>query len=90
MNKHIREQKVKLKASNQVLLPLISPHHCTGSETPPEEILPIPIWQPFRGKPIDECIANISCEGNCIHKACSKTQPQKPSEPKVICCVYKE
>ena len=42
----------------------------TGPEAPPEEILPIPIWIPFENKPIDECIFNIKCEGNCIHTAC--------------------
>ena len=35
-------------------------------------------------KPIDECIANIRCEGNCIHSACSQTQPKNLSEPKVF------
>ena len=54
------------------------------AEAPPEEILPIPMWQPFVDKPIDECIANIRCEGNCIHTACGKTQPQNVSEPNVI------
>ena len=35
-------------------------------------------------KTIDECIANIRCEGNCINTASSQTQPQNPREPKVI------
>ena len=61
-----------------------APDPSTGPETPTEEILPIPIWWPFKDKPIDECIANIRCEGNCIHTACSQTQPQTPSEPKAI------
>ena len=42
-----------------------APDPSTGAETPPEEILPIPIWQPFEDKPI----ANNRCEGNCIHTA---------------------
>ena len=67
-----------------------APAPSTGPETPTEEILPIPIWWPFKDKPIDECIANIRCEGNCIHTACSQTQPQSPSEPKVICYDCKE
>ena len=67
-----------------------APDPSTGPEAPPEEILPIPIWRPFEDKPIDECIANIRCEGNCIHTACSQTQPQNPSEPKVICYDCKE
>ena len=33
-------------------------------------------------KPIDECIANIRCEANCIHTTCSQTQNM--SEPKVV------
>ena len=61
-----------------------APDPSTGPETPTEEILPIPIWWPFKDKPIDECIANIRCEGNCIHTACSQTQPQNLSEPKII------
>ena len=40
----------------------------TGPEAPPEEIFPIPIWRPFEAKPMDECIANIKCEENCILK----------------------
>ena len=62
-----------------------APDPSTGQETPLEEILPIPIWRPFEDKPIDKCIANIRCEGNCIHTAFSQTQPQNQSEPKVIC-----
>ena len=36
-----------------------APDPSTGPEAPQEEILPIPIWQPFEDKPIDEYIANI-------------------------------
>ena len=61
-----------------------APDPSTGQETPQGEILPIPIWWPFKDKPIGECITNIRFEGNCIHTACSQTQPQTPSEPKVI------
>ena len=61
-----------------------APDPSTGQKTPTEEILPIPILWPFKDKPIDECIANIRCEGNCIHTASSQTQPQNLSEPKVI------
>ena len=46
--------------------------------------------QPFNDKPIDDCIANIRCEGNWIHKASSQTQPQNLIESKVIFCVCKE
>ena len=67
-----------------------APDPYTGSEAPPEEILPLTIWGPFEDKPIDECIANIRCEVNCIHTVCSQTQPQNPSEPKVICYDCKE
>ena len=58
-----------------------------GSEAPTEEILPIPIWHPFEDKPI---VANIRCEGYCIHTFCSQTEPQNPNEPIVICydCKY--
>ena len=61
-----------------------APNPSNGPEAPPEEILPIPIWRPFEDKPIGECIGNIRCEGYCTHTACSQTQPQHPSEPKVI------
>ena len=67
-----------------------APDPSTGPETHTEEILPIPIWLPFKDKPIDECIANIRCEGNCILTASSQTQPQNPSEPKVILYDCKE
>ena len=61
-----------------------APDPSTGPEAPTEEILPIPTCWPFEDKSIDECIANIRCEGKCIHTACSQTQLQNPSEPKVI------
>ena len=67
-----------------------APDPATGPEAPLEEILHIPIWLPFENKPINECIANIRCDGNCIHTAFSQTQPQNLSEPKVICYDYKE
>ena len=41
-----------------------APDPSTGPEAPPEEILPIPIWQPLEDKPIDVRIANFRCEGN--------------------------
>ena len=31
-----------------------APDPSTGPEAPPEEIFPIPIWQPIEDKPIDE------------------------------------
>ena len=66
------------KPLSQVLLPQIPPLA--------QKLLqyPIPIWWPFKDKPIDECITNIRCEGNCIHTACFQIQPQNLSEPKVI------
>ena len=33
-----------------------APDPSTGPEAPPEEIISIPIQQPFEDKPIDECI----------------------------------
>ena len=62
----------------------------TCAEALPEEIIPIPIWWPFEDHHIDECTTNIICEGTCIHTAFSQTQPQSPSEPKVICYACKE
>ena len=47
-----------------------APDPSIGPESPPEEILPITIWKPFENQPIDECMSNIRCEGNCIHTAC--------------------
>ena len=82
---HEEKQGLDNHKSREVSAPGFAAHDlCTGPEAPPEEILPIPIWRPFEDKPIDECIANIICEGNCIHTACSQTQPQNLSEPKVI------
>ena len=49
-----------------------APYPSTGPEAPPEETLAIPIWRPFEDKPIDECIENIRCEGNCIYTAVAK------------------
>ena len=43
-----------------------APDPFTGPETPPDEILFMTVWPPFEDKPIDECIANFRCEGNCI------------------------
>ena len=56
----------------------------TSPEAPPDEILPVPIQRPFEDKPIDEFIANIRCECNCIHTVCSQSPHKNPSEPKVI------
>ena len=67
-----------------------APDPSSGPEAPLEDILPIPILEPFEDKLIDECIANISSEDNCIHTACNQTQPQNQSDPKVISYDCKE
>ena len=34
---------------------------------------------------VDECIQNVSCEGDCQHKSCGNRITQKPEEHKVTC-----
>ena len=53
----MKKHRVKLETA---------PDPSTGPEAPPEEIIPIPIWRTFEDKPINECIANMRCEGNRI------------------------
>ena len=49
-----------------------APDPSTGPEAPSEEILPKPIWQLFKDKPIHESFANISCKGTCTYAAVAK------------------
>ena len=44
------------------------PDPSTGPEAPREEILPIPIWNPFENKPINECISNIRWDSLSVAK----------------------
>ena len=32
------------------------------------------LWRPFEDRQVDECIQNISCQGDCQHVNCNRTQ----------------
>ena len=64
----------------------------TQKTAPQEAPLSQTIWRPSGHPPVtvDECVQNVSCEGNCEHVKCQNITTHKSEELKVTCHDCKE